>query len=118
MESLIDQLRVSDFGVFILAPDDVTKIRKASKLTVRDNVIFELGLFVGHLGHDRCFLVVPRGVEDLHLPTDLLGVTAAKYDPQRQDKNLLASLGPASNRIRREVAMLGPFPRHRARHRA
>lgn len=118
MESLVDQLRVSDFGVFILAPDDVTKIRKVSKQTVRDNVIFELGLFVGHLGRERCFLVVPKGVEDLHLPTDLLGVTVAKYDPRRQDNNLLASLGPASNRIRREVAKLGPFPRRRGRDRA
>src|SRR4051794_840743 len=69
MASLIDELDESDFGLFILAPDDVTAIRSTSKQTVRDNVIFELGLFIGRLGSDRCFLVVPRGVEDLHLPT-------------------------------------------------
>src|SRR3954471_4213025 len=77
MASLIDALDDSDFGLFILAPDDVTAIRDTSMKTVRDNVIFELGLFVGRLGNDRCFLIIPRGVEDLHLPTDLLGLTPA-----------------------------------------
>lgn len=115
MESLIDQLRLSDFGVFILAPDDVLKIRNTSKRAVRDNVIFELGLFIGHLGRDRCFLVVPRNVKALHLPTDLSGVTFATYDPRRQDGSHLRALGPACNSISREVARLGAFPRHRGR---
>jgi len=107
MASLIDQLDESDFGLFVLAPDDITEIREASNKTVRDNVIFELGLFVGRLGSDRCFLIVPRGVEDLHLPTDLLGLTPATFDPDRQDGNMSASLGPACNRIRKAVSKLG-----------
>lgn len=81
MASLIDQLDESDFGIFVLAPDDATTIRYTTKQTVRDNVIFELGLFIGRLGPDRCFLVVPRGGDDLHLPTDLLGITPATFDP-------------------------------------
>jgi hypothetical protein len=109
MASLIDQLDESDFGIFVLAPDDVTNIRDVSKPTVRDNVIFELGLFVGRLGSDRCFLIVPRGVEDLHLPTDLLGITPAAYEQDRQDGNLLAALGPACNRIRKAIQKLGPL---------
>ena len=109
LASLIDELDESDFGLFILAPDDITAIRDASKQTVRDNVIFELGLFIGRLGSDRCFLIVPRGMEDLHLPTDLLGVTPAMFDPDRQDENMTASLGPACNRIRKAVTKLGAF---------
>jgi hypothetical protein len=107
MASLIDQLDESDFGVFVLAPDDVTMIRNTSKQTIRDNVVFELGLFVGRLGSDRCYLIVPRGIEDLHLPTDLLGITPATYEPDRQDKNLEAALGPACNRIRKAIQKLG-----------
>jgi hypothetical protein len=107
MASLIDQLEETDFGAFVLSPDDVTLIRNASFQTVRDNVIFELGLFIGRLGTERCYLVVPRGAEDLHLPTDLTGVTAATFEPERQDGNLVAALGPACNRIRRAVSRLG-----------
>jgi len=107
MASLIDALDDSDFGLFILAPDDVTAIRDTSMKTVRDNVIFELGLFVGRLGNDRCFLIIPRGVEDLHLPTDLLGLTPANFDPDRQDRNMVAALGPACNRIRKAINKLG-----------
>lgn len=107
MASLLDELDESDFGLFVLAPDDVTAMRGQAKSTVRDNVIFELGLFTGRLGSDRCFLLVPRGVEDLHLPTDLLGITPANYDADRQDGNLVAALGPACSRIRKSVTRLG-----------
>jgi hypothetical protein len=111
MASLVDELDQSDFGLFILAPDDVTAIRDSKKPTVRDNVVFELGLFAGRLGIDRCFLIVPRGVEDLHLPTDLLGLTPATFEPDRQDGNMVAALGPACNRIRKSVMKLGAFGR-------
>lgn len=50
MASLLDQLDSSDFGLFIFAPDDVTAMRDRTHSTVRDNVIFELGLFAGRLG--------------------------------------------------------------------
>jgi hypothetical protein len=107
MASLIDALDENDFGLFILAPDDITAMRDASRQTVRDNVIFELGLFIGRMGSDRCFMIVPRGVDDLHLPSDLLGLTPATFDPDRQDKNLVAALGPACNRIRKAISKLG-----------
>jgi hypothetical protein len=107
--SLIDQLDESDFGIFVLAPDDVLTMRDVQKHTIRDNGIFELGLFIGRLGSDRCFLIVPRGVDDLHLPSDLLGVLPATYDPGRQDGNLNAALGPACNRIRKAILKAGPL---------
>lgn len=109
--SLVDQLDEADFGVFVLAPDDVALMRTKTVSTVRDNVIFDLGLFAGRLGHERCYLIVPRGEEDLHLPTDLLGLTPASFDADRQDENLAAALGPACNRIRKSMRQLGPFAR-------
>ncbi|MBS46949.1 MULTISPECIES: TIR domain-containing protein [Sphingobium] len=113
MATLVDQLDETDFAIFILAPDDVTQIRNASVNSVRDNVIFELGLFAGRLGPERCYMIVPRGDEELHLPTDLLGLTPALYDPDRQDGNLVAALGPACNRIRKSMKQLGPsIPRN------
>lgn len=107
MESLMDSLNDSDFGLFVFSPDDITQLRGESKKTVRDNVIFELGLFVGGLGRERNFIVIPRDQEDFHLPTDLLGITPATFDPDRQDGNLVASLGPACNKIDRSISKLG-----------
>lgn len=107
--SLIDELERVDFGLFILAPDDVATIRGQASSAVRDNVIFELGLFAGRLGAERCFMVVPRAAEDLHLPSDLLGLAPATFDADRQDGNMLAALGPACNRIRKSVQQLGKF---------
>lgn len=109
MSSLIDAVETSDFGLFVFAPSDVTAINENTHKTVRDNVIFELGLFVGRLGQERCFIVMPRGLQDIHLPTDLLGITVAGFDANRQDGNLVAALGPACNKIRTSVRRLGPF---------
>jgi len=107
MASLLDVVESSDFGLFVFAPSDVTNMKNVEKQTVRDNVVFELGMFVGRLGQERCFILVPRGNDELHLPTDLLGVTTAAYDAQRQDGNLVAALGPACNRIRTSIGRLG-----------
>jgi hypothetical protein len=101
--SLLDVLERSDFGVFVLSPDDLTKIREEAVLTARDNVIFELGLFFGKLGRDRTFYLIPDEVDDLHLPTDLLGITYAKYYPNRIENNLRAAVGPACLQIREHM---------------
>jgi len=112
MESLlVDVLESTDFGAFVFAPDDVVLIRDQAKSAVRDNVIFEIGLFMGRLGRERTFIVMPRGVPDLRLPTDLLGITAAEYDSDRQDGNMVAALGPACSRILRAIEKQGPIDR-------
>jgi len=107
MSSLLDQVGESDFGLFVFAPSDVVTINDTAKPVVRDNVVFELGLFIGRLGLERCFILTPRGVDDLHLPTDLTGITTASYEPARQDKNLVAALGPACSKILRSVKIAG-----------
>ena|GEM_PF-1872632 len=100
LSGLIDRLDVSDAAVFVLAPDDVTQLRQQSFDVARDNVVFELGLFIGRLGRERTYFVVPRGQAKLHLPSDLLGLVAAEYDPARSDGNWEASVSPACSRIR------------------
>lgn len=106
IDSLEDTLATSDFGVFVFSPDDITLMRNIENKTVRDNVLFEFGLFVGKLGRERVFFITPDGSET-HIPTDLLGVTPGKYDPNRQDKSLQAATGAACNQIRIAVKKLG-----------
>jgi hypothetical protein len=99
LEGLIEQLNSSDFGVFVFSPDDIAVIRGKEDMVARDNVVFELGLFIGRLGRERSFVIAPRLQDTLHLPTDLLGLTALMYDPNRSDKNLVAALGAACRQI-------------------
>ncbi len=103
INNILQSLNRSDFGVFVFYPDDITIMRNAEKKTVRDNLIFELGLFVGRLGMERVFFVTPRDIETLHLPTDLLGVIAGNYDAKRTDGNLRSALLPFCNQIKAEM---------------
>ncbi|MFS1941253.1 TIR domain-containing protein [Vibrio splendidus] len=41
----------------LLSPDDVVKIRGTEQTVTRDNVVFELGMFIGRLGADKTFMV-------------------------------------------------------------
>ena len=103
LDDLNDALSTTDYGIFVFTPDDTVKIREGEYQSVRDNVIFELGMFIGRLGKNRCFIVSPRLPHPFHIPTDLLGVTPATYDPNRDDDNLSAALNPACDKIRQTI---------------
>ncbi|SDF43918.1 Predicted nucleotide-binding protein containing TIR-like domain-containing protein [Mucilaginibacter pineti] len=84
--ALIKQTRLSDFAILLATKDDITKQRTATLTTPRDNVIFEFGLFLGAASPDRCFLVAE---EDADLPSDLDGVTVAKFSRKPGEYNSL-----------------------------
>jgi hypothetical protein len=114
LTSLLASIGDWDFAVFILADDDITKIRSEEVTTPRDNVILEMGIALGRLGAERTFFVAPRDQENFHIPTDLAGITPARYDSKRSDGNWRAALGPTANRIRAaiEQAIPKPFDEH------
>jgi len=105
LDDLLKILDITDFGIFVFSADDVLKIRDQQVLSVRDNVLLELGLFIGRLGKERSFIIIPRNNDQLHLPTDLLGITPATFNPDRED--IQAALGPACNKIRKVIRELG-----------
>lgn len=108
IESLSQTLESSDFGIFVFSPDDMVKIREKESPAVRDNVLFELGLFIGKLGRERVFFLMPMN-EDVHLATDLLGITPGKFDSNRSDGSMQAATGPACHQIRQQIKKLGPL---------
>ena len=110
LQSIWDESDTFDFALFLMSPDDVVLMRDLEQPAARDNVIFELGLFVGRLGVERCFLLVPQDGA-LHLPTDLVGLTPLEYETGRADDNWRASTGPASMGIQAAVGRLGPRER-------
>lgn len=106
LETLDDAAREYDFAALVLSPDDMTEKRGDHKPSVRDNVLLELGLFVGAIGRRRTFIVYPRDVT-IHLPTDIAGVTPATFASQRTDGNLTAAVGPVCTKIVRELKRQG-----------
>ena len=101
IETLDHQSSKFDAAVFVFSPDDEAIVRGTQKPMVRDNVIFELGLFIGRIGREKCFIVKPRAFDETSFPTDLLGVTPGTYEENRTDQNLVAAVGPFCNKIRR-----------------
>lgn len=100
LEALEHAVSNYEFGVFVFTPDDELHTRGEIKPTARDNVVFELGLFIGKLTRWRSFVLHPSK-RAISLPTDLAGITTAHYDPDAP--NLAAALGPACQRIREAV---------------
>src|SRR5262252_1016698 len=60
LASLTMQARKFEFAVLVLTPDDLLIKREKQTPFPRDNVLFELGLFVGTLGTERTFIVYCR----------------------------------------------------------
>jgi predicted nucleotide-binding protein len=67
LETLVDRLDDFDFASLVLTPDDLIKSRKGSSPTPRDNVLFELGLFIGRLGRKRTLVNVQNRCELLRI---------------------------------------------------
>lgn len=109
MESLTKALSDNDFAIFVFSADDLIQIRETTTPVVRDNVLFEFGLFIGKLGRDRVFFLLPSEGE-LHLPTDLLGVTPGRYETTRTDGSMQAATGPACHQMKLQMKALGLTP--------
>ena len=83
LDRLVELSGRVDFAAFIFGLDDWTSRGTepdgtAGQASPRDNVVFEAGLFGGALGIRRTFILHAHGAK---LPTDLLGLTSIRYDP-------------------------------------
>jgi Predicted nucleotide-binding protein containing TIR-like domain len=99
-----------DFAVFIFDADDVAMIRKSKVGVVRDNVLFEFGLFTGRIGTGRAFWVSDRDSTKSHIPADLAGIIHLSYAKPSQltEKNLRLALVEACKQLEAQFAKLGP----------
>lgn len=106
LQSLLDAVDDSDFAVAIAHADDTTAYRGQQWPVPRDNVVFELGLFMGRLGKDRAILMEPRD-RDVKLPSDLTGITTITYRHE-PGGDAAALMAPACNQLRDHIRRLGP----------
>lgn len=81
IEKFTDSSDVS-FAVILLSPDDVAypkdQSSKDAKPRARQNVIFELGFFIGKLGRNRVLVLYQE--ENIEMPSNYTGVLYIPYD--------------------------------------
>jgi len=100
LEELISFLDKCDFAIFILTADDLLTSKGHNYNIIRDNVLFELGLFIGRLGRLKTFIVHDSSA-DTKIMSDLSGILYTSFDGAKPSLNI--SLGPAISRIRQQI---------------
>lgn len=105
LESLTLAANRADFAVLVMTPDDFVECRGSLNHIPRDNIVLELGLFIGALGRDRTIMMHEKEA-NIKLPTDLSGVMAATFS--RSDRlGLSASVAPAAILIEGRINHIG-----------
>ena len=105
LETLVEKLDDFDFAILVLTSDDLTLSRSKRQGSPRDNVLIELGMFIGKIGRERIFAVYDR-TASLKITTDLAGVTLVTYQPHRNN-NLQSSVGSSCTQIESSIIDFG-----------
>ena len=103
LEDLLLQLEHMSFGVFVLGHDDYIYIRDKGYYCARDNVVFDMCMFMGALGRERTFFIAPCDTEkEYRIPSDLEGINFETYTLSNPDEKDVA-VDPACTRIKRSI---------------
>ena len=89
LDSLVRASRRYDYGILVATADDKTIKRRLIHKSMRDNVLFEMGLFLGSLGLDRAFLFANTKIS---VPSDFNGVTLIRYHKKRDIESKVSEL--------------------------
>jgi predicted nucleotide-binding protein len=81
-DNLIRMSNYFDFGVFVATADDLTETNERLVIEPRDNVILEMALFLGAMGHNKSFLLVENGIK---LPSDFNGIYMPRFNRTDED---------------------------------
>ncbi len=74
IDKLIEESKSSNYAIALLSPDDLTN---DGGKRARQNVILEIGYFVGLLGKERIRMLIKDNVT---IPSDLQGILYEKYE--------------------------------------
>jgi len=106
MADLVVASQRFDYGLFVFAPDDELKLREMKYEAVRDNVVLELGLYMGAFNDPRRALILQpapsAATKALRKPTDLDGMTVLMYDPSKIGETVREQMEMFAAVIRRD----------------
>lgn len=124
MDSILTAPHFFDYSILILGPDDLVTSRGKRGKAPRDNLVFELGFFLGSQGRKRAFAMVlerptkagERKKAGIKIPSDLAGEQFVPVALTGRDLPSSASLKDAVNRIgralenQRNLSYITPLP--------
>jgi hypothetical protein len=124
MDSILTAPHFFDYSILILGPDDLVTSRGKRTRAPRDNVIFELGFFLGSQGRKRAFaMVLERPSKNggkrpvrIKIPSDLAGEQFVPVVLTGRNQASAAGMADAVNRIgqalenQRNLSYITPLP--------
>ena len=124
MDSILTAPHFFDYSILILGPDDLVTSRGKRTNAPRDNVIFELGFFLGSQGRKRAFAIVlerpakagKKKVARIRIPSDLAGEQFVPVALMGRNRASAAGLADVVVRIgqalenQRNLSYLTPLP--------
>ena len=85
LDGLINHCQETDFAAVLLTEDDPTKKKGVENVRLRDNCVFELGLFTGALGPNPQRVFQISSAKAAALPSDVDGITNLKIVVEREE---------------------------------
>lgn len=88
LDALIEVCRKADGALLLITPDDLTNHRNIERMSPRDNILIELGMFLATLGKYRTAIVHVKKTNGLKaaLPSDLSGLTTLQIDEEKNSQ--------------------------------
>lgn len=103
LSALVQFPKKYDYGCFLFTPNDTVISRNITSKRVRDNVIFEFGLFVSQdEGIKKAFIMHPIDT-NLKLAADLAGIITARYHPADSPEALAVNITDAAETVFKAV---------------
>jgi predicted nucleotide-binding protein len=90
------------FAVFVASPDDNLTSRGQKYAAMRDNVLFECGLFMGAHGIKHALLICPD-TPRIKLASDLGGIITATYNADKITKNPTVAVRSACQQVLKTI---------------
>ncbi|MEW6672839.1 MAG: TIR domain-containing protein [Thermodesulfobacteriota bacterium] len=105
IDDLAKQLSACDFAALVLGPDDQVLSRGITSNAPRDNMLFELGLFIGAIERARTLFIIPADA-DIKIPTDILGLNPLRF--LSRTGSLADNVVPVCTDIAALIQRIGP----------
>lgn len=89
-DALNDCTNSAECAIILLSADDITLDKKDLQMyyRARQNVIFEMGLFAGHLGKDKVIVLYEKN-DKFEFPSDINGIFYIEYSNNEKWKEML-----------------------------
>jgi hypothetical protein len=109
LDALRREILQADYALLVVTPDDSIIKRDQPGFTARDNILFELGMFMGALGPRRSFYFVVADhrhgqARDVNVPSDLAGITRLQVTRTDDDSAYNSDVGAECVRLEAAIA--------------